>query len=149
MTDYAVVKTAFMAKARTIPTYIKHGWQVTDDDADANRGADCFLIFRPGAAPMEQFLSKKIIKVDWNLIFDMQIRYKTYKTSWKLFEDFRDAILDKFVFTNDIYLAGVPFVEDVRLQANEAPGQKPPDVVTPTWIGQTLTAIITQKIVRI
>jgi len=149
VTDYyGACKTAFMTKARTITPYIKQAWQVTDDDTDANRGAECFMIFRPGSAPMEQYLTKKIIKVDWNLIFDVQIRYKTYKTSWKLFEDFRMAILNKFVFTDDPFL-DVPFVEDVRILANDAPGQKPPDVPTPTWIGQTLTAIVTQRIVRI
>jgi len=150
MTDYyGACKTAFMAKARTITPYIKHDWQVTDDDTDANRGADCFMIFRPGPAPIEQYLTKKIIKVDWHLIFDMQIRYKTYKTSWNLFEAFRTAILNKFVFTDDPFLSTVPFIEDVRVLANEEPGQKPPDAATPAWLGQTMTAIITQKIVRI
>jgi hypothetical protein len=149
MTDYyALIKSAFMVKARTISPYIVQSWQVTDDDTDANRGADCFMIFRPGSVGLAPQNTKKIIKVDWTLIFDMQIRYKNYKTSWSLFEEFRTAILNKFVFTDDPFL-DIPFFEDLVIQASEEPGQKPANVASPTWIGQTLRAIITQRIVRI
>lgn len=149
MTDlYGVVKTAFMTKARTITPYIKQDWQVTSDDTDANRGAECFMIFRPGGAPTSYDRTKKIIIVNWRLDFDIQIRYKTYKTSWKLFEDFRTAILNKFVFTNDPFL-DVPYFMDLVIDSSQSPGQKPPDVPTPVWIGQTMTAIVTQQIVRI
>ena len=149
MTDlYGVCKTAFMTKARTITDYVKYDWQVTDDDSDINKGAECFMVFRPGGAPANYDRTKKIIIVNWRLTFDMQIRYKTYKTSWKLFEDFRMAIMNKFVFTDDTFL-DVPYFMDLVLDASQEPGQRPPDVTTPVWIGQTMNVTITQQIVRI
>jgi len=145
---YGDCKTAFMAKARTITSHIEHDWQVTDDDSDVNRGADCFMIFRPGSSTMEPYKTKKIIVARWELIFDMQIRYKTYKTSWNLFETFRTAIFNKFVFTETPFL-DIPYFEDLIIRADQRPGQSPPDVVVPAWLGTTMTAVITQSIVRI
>lgn len=150
MTDhYNLCKQAFMTKARTMTDFIKKDYQVTDDDADVNRGAQCYMIFRPGPAPITPFLTRKILTVEWNLIFDMQVKFKAYKESWTLFENFRTAILNKFVFTNDYLLPGVQNVDNVMILANQSPGQKPPDVPSPNWLGQTMTAVITQQITRI
>ena len=76
--DYAAIKNAFMVKARTLTDYFAHPWQVTDDDADANRGAKYFMILKPGSVPVSLVLNtKKIYSVQWNIIFDLQVKYKS------------------------------------------------------------------------
>lgn len=146
--DYSAVQTGFMTKARTLTQYFKHPWQVTDDDSDANRGANHFLILKPGEVPVNpipNLPTKKMYRVNWNIIFDMQVRYRNYKDSWNEFSIMRDALLNLFVFTVDKTLPGVNGIWDVIITAPEPPGQKPPEGA-PTWIGQQMIAIIEQHI---
>lgn len=153
--DYEVIKNGFMIKARTLTDHFTYDWQVTDNDADANRGALQFLITQPGAAPITLtpgLATKKIYDVSWNIVFDIQIKYKDYKTSWNKFSALRDAILNLYVFTLDktlptdkTFTAFVPGIWDIMITAPEPPGQKPPGG-TPTWIGQRLIAVILQRI---
>lgn len=147
--DYSSVKAGFMTKARTLTQYFAHSWQVTDDDADANRGAEYYMILKPGSVPVSPMSAalntKKIYKVDWNIVFDLQVKYKNYKTSWNKFETIRDSVLNLFVFTTDKTLPDVPWIWDITITAPEPPGQKPPEA-TPVWLGQQMIAIITQQI---
>ena len=146
--DYAAIKTGFMTKARTLTEFFVHPYQVTDDDADVNRGAIYYMICRPGAVPIgyvPRLETKKLYNVNWNIVFDLQHRYKSFKESWQHFADLRDAVLNKFVFTIDKSLPGTIGIWDVTITAPEPPGQKPPEGA-PTWIGQTLIAVISQRI---
>ena len=146
--DYSSIKTGFMTKARTLTDYFVHSWQVTDDDADANRGAKYYMILKPGSipiAPVPGLQTKKLYKVDWNIVFDLQVKYKNYKTSWDEFTALRDAVLNLFVFNTTKTLPGVAWIWDINITAPEPPGQKPPEA-TPVWLGQQMIAIITQHI---
>lgn len=151
--DYTVIKNGFIQKARTLKqlngsAYFVHDYQVTDDDADANRGGKYFLLLKPGAVPISpipNLVSKKFYKVDWNIVFDLQVRYKSYKESWDEFTLIRDAVLNLFVFTLDKSLPGVLNIWDVSITAPNMPGQKPPES-TPVWLGQQMIAIIEQHI---
>lgn len=146
--NYAEIANGFMAKARTLTQYFKHSWQVTDNDADANRGADYYIILKPGSlpvGPVPNAVTKKMYRVEWNIIFDMQLRYKEYKTSWSNFAKMRDDLFNLFVFTIDKSLPGVNGIWDINITAPEPPGQKPPEGA-PTWIGQQMIAVVTQDI---
>jgi hypothetical protein len=146
--DYAAVKNGFITKARTLTDYFTHSWQVTDDDSDANRGGKHFLIVKPGAvpiAPLPNLVTKKIYQVDWNLVFDLQVKYKSYKQAWGEFSGLRDAVLNLFVFTMKKELPGVFGVWNVMITAPEPPGLKMSGGL-PTWAGQQCVAIVTQRI---
>ncbi len=154
--DYNLIKNGFMMKARTLKKYFQYDYQVTDDETDVNRGGVHWIITRPGAAPITPWpgeKSKKFYQVNWNLVFDMQIKYKNYKTSWNQFGEMRDAVFNLFVFTLDKSLpdptseegALIKGIWDIAITAPDIPGQKPP-AGAPTWIGQQLIAIITQRI---
>ena len=89
--------------------------------------------------------TKKLYRVNWNITFDLQVKYKDFKTSWNEFTALRDAVLNKFVFTMDQSIPGTFGVWNVAITAPDPPGQKPPEGA-PTWVGQQLVAIITQQI---
>jgi hypothetical protein len=146
--NFPLVKAGFMAKARTIELLSKKTWQVTDDDTDVNRGATHFLIVKPGAAnigPVPNNPTMKLYYVGWNITFDLQVKYKNYKESWGQFEEIRDLVLNKFVFTLDKNLPGVKNVMNVTITAPDPPGQKPPEG-TANWVGQQMVATIMQEI---
>ncbi len=146
--DFKAINAGFMTKARTLTEYFKQPFQVTDNDADVNRGAKYYLITRPGAAPIATSPTnptKKIYYITWGIVFDLQVKYKEYKESWNEFATIRDSILNLYVFTEDKTIPGVKMVKDVMIVAPEPPGQKPPDGV-PTWVGQQLICNITQEI---
>jgi hypothetical protein len=148
--SFPIIKDGFMAKMRTLKRadgtkpYFNNAYQVTDDEAAVNRGAKYWIITRPGSAPITPQQTKKIYNVAWGIVFDMQIRYKSYKESWDEFGLMRDAILKLFVFTLDKTLPGVKGIWDITISAPDLPGYKPPN--SPTWIGQQMTATITQQI---
>ena len=147
--NYTAIRDGFMVKARTLNTYFKADWQVTDDEAAVNRGAKYWMILRPGAVPIGPVpglpATKKIYNVNWNIVFDLQLQYKSFKESWNDFSTMRDAVLNKFVFTLDKTLPDVKGIWDISITAPEPPGQKPP-TGAPTWIGQRMTAVIIQRI---
>ena len=146
--NYTTIRDGFMTKARTLTQYFVQSWQVTDDEADVNRGAKFYMILRPGAAPITPVAgleTKKIYRINWNITFDLQVKYKDFKTSWNEFTALRDSVLNKFVFTLDQSIPGTFGVWNVAITAPDPPGQKPPEGA-PTWVGQQLVAIITQQI---
>jgi hypothetical protein len=146
--DYTVLRNGFMTKARTLTNYFVQSWQVTDDEADVNRGAKYYMILRPGAvpiAPVPGLQSKKLFRANWNITFDLQVKYINFKSSWNEFTMLRDAVLNKFVFTMDPSIPGTFGVWDVSITAPDPPGQKPPEGA-PAWVGQQMVAILTQQI---
>ena len=146
--DYTAIRDGFMTKARTLTAYFPQPYQVTDDEADVNRGAKHYMILRPGAAPIAPVAglqSKKLFRISWNITFDLQVRYKDFKHSWNEFTDLRDAILNLFVFTMDPSIPGTFGIWDVSLTAPDPPGQKDQNG-SPAWLGQQITAVIVQQI---
>lgn len=144
MTDfYQQCEEAFMAKARTLTKFFEHDWQVSDDDTVINRGADYFLIVRPGAFPITPQDTRKILNVDWNITSDLYVRWQDYKTSWSLFKELRSDLFN--LFLADPGLDRTPNVWNVMLLSTSNPGQAPEEG-RPAFIGQTLTAIITQRV---
>jgi hypothetical protein len=137
--DYTVLRNGFMTKARTLTNYFVQSWQVTDDEADVNRGAKYYMILRPGAVPIAPF------RANWNITIDLQVKYINFKSSWNEFTMLRDAVLNKFVFTMDPSIPGTFGVWDVSITAPDPPGQKPPEGA-PAWVGQQMVAILTQQI---
>lgn len=144
--DYTALRNGFMTKARTLTAYFPQSWQVSDDEADVNRGAKYYMILRPGAVPIAPVLgSKKIYRANWNITFDLQVKYTNFKNSWNEFTILRDAVLNKFVFTMDPSIPGTFGIWDVSITAPDPPGQKPPEGA-PAWVGQQMVAILTQQI---
>lgn len=152
--DYDVIVQGFMRKMRTLTQYFAHDWQVTDDETNVNRGGVYWVITRPGALPINPWPgvqnSKTVYSVDWNIVFDAQVKYASYKESWPKFAEMRDAIINLYVLRLDKSLPdanGNPIkgIWDISITAPDPPGQKPP-AGTPTWVGQQLIAVITQRI---
>jgi hypothetical protein len=146
--DYTLIRDGFITKARTLTQYFVNSWQVSDDASSVNRGAKYMMILRPGAvpiAPMPGLQSKKIFRVSWQISFDLQVKYVSFKESWNEFTMLRDAVLNKFVFTMDPVIPGTYGIWDVSITAPEPPGQQPPSGA-PTWLGQTLIATLVQQI---
>jgi hypothetical protein len=146
--NFTAIRDGFITKAQTLTQYFPQPWQVSDDAANANRGAKYLMILRPGAAPIAPVAglqSKKLYRISWNISFDIQVKYSNFKTSWNEFTMLRDAILNLFVFTMDPSIPGTFGIWDVSVTAPDPPGQSPPEGA-PTWLGQTLIATLVQQI---
>lgn len=151
MTDqYTVCETAMLTVLRTLTAYFttpaKAAWQVTTDDADLLKGADYFLLARPGSFPVTN-LSAKEDNYDWQIDLDIYVRYKNYRTSWSNFKAFRWSVIE--VLRQNPSLGKTANVWRVSVEAAEKPGyltDKDVEGATPNFIIQTLSITITQRI---
>jgi hypothetical protein len=146
--NYTALRDGFITKAKTLTQYFVQPWQVSDDASNVNRGAKYLMILRPGAvpiAPVPGLQSKKLFRVSWQISFDLQVKYVSFKESWSEFTMLRDAVLNKFVFTMDPSIPGTFGVWNILITAPDPPGQQP-ETGAPTWLGQTLIATLEQQI---
>ena len=146
--NYTLIRDGFITKAKTLTQYFPQPWSVSDDASNVNRGAKFLMILRPGAAPIAPVAglqSKKLYRISWQISFDLQVKYVSFKESWSEFTDLRDAVLNLFVFTMDQSIPGTFGIWDVSITAPEPPGQAPPEGA-PTWLGQTLIATLVQQL---
>ena len=131
------------------PSFFKNDKQVSDDDSVLAEGAEYWIVYRPGAFPIQDdLLSQKIMDVNWNVTMDLYVRYKIYKESWGKFRKFRAAIF--FLLHSDQHLGGQHNISRVSLSSNEiaqyfrfantAPEAKP------NFLIQTCTVVIRQRV---
>jgi hypothetical protein len=131
---------------RTLTPYIVNDWQVSDDDTVIQKGADYFILVRPGAFPYQR-QTERLSTVYWNVVMDLFVRYKDYKESWNKFKAFR-AVVFSLLMENPT-LGGAAGVVQVNLTGEEGPQYlKFSDVpdAKPNFIVQTVRAVIAQYV---
>lgn len=147
MTDfYAECETGAMVLLRTLTAHFKHDWQVSSDDTVLAKGEDYFVIVRPGAFPLER-MTEQLARVGWNIVLDLHVRYKDYKTSWSKFKTFRSDIFN--LLMNHPTLNDTSGVLRVDVTGEEqAQYLKFSDVANaqPAFIIQTVRAVVYQYI---
>ena len=149
MTDhYAQCENALVALLlKEMPTYFKHGWQVSDDDTGLSRGEDYFVVVRPSTFPVVPVAGRSIADIQWHVTMTIYCRYTEYSESLKRFKAFRSTILN-VVYQNklrDITNVGGAVIQsksDVFYHFNTEP--KPG--MKPNFIGQTLDVTINQRV---
>jgi hypothetical protein len=142
MTDqYAVVEGAVMTKLRTLTALFPKASQVTDNDAELNTGADYWAIFQPGAFPNTR-VDGHTVDVNWQIIFDLYVRYKTRKESLPKFKAARSEV---FNLLHPASINSTAGVSKLILSASgglqqDAPGDNP------NFLIQTFSCIVTQRV---
>jgi hypothetical protein len=142
MTDhYAECETALMVQLRTLTGLFPKDWQVSDDDAVLNRGADTFAIFQPDAMPQTRADGRDVF-FNWVVLFDLYVRYKTRAESLSRFKAARSAIVN---LVSPFCLNGTNNISRTVLSASGGLQQDIPGD-NPNFIIQTLSATITQRV---
>lgn len=147
---YQQCEDALVVRLRTLnPSFFKDNKQVSDDDSVLSEGAEYWIVYRPGAFPInDTLLSQKIMDVNWNVTVDLYVRYKTYKESWGKFRKFRAALF--FLLHQDQHLGGTVNVHRVTLSSNEAAQYfrfaNTSEEARPNFIIQTCNIVIRQRV---
>lgn len=147
---YQQCEDVLAIRIRTLkPSFFKKDEQVSDDDSVIAEGADYWVIYRPGAFPIhDEFLSQKIMDVNWNVTMDLYVRYKTYKESWGKFRKFRAALF--FLLHSDQHLGGQYNISRVTFSSNEVAQyfrfSNTPQEAKPNFIIQTCNVVIRQRV---
>jgi len=143
---YSECEDGFVALLQTLTTYFPNSWQVSDDDSNLMRGAENFVVVRPGAFPTTR-ISDQARYFHWEILFDLDVRFVEYKKSWDKFKEVRSAIIN-LVYSNPT-LGNTLGVFDVALDSREqAQYLKFSDDINakPNFIIQTMRAIVTQRV---
>ncbi len=90
LTDYySQCETGVMNLMLTLTDFFPNAWQVSTNEFNVNKGADYFLVFRPGKFPSAPVAggipisrNNPIRAYDWNMHADLYARYTEYETSW-------------------------------------------------------------------
>lgn len=91
---YSECENAVKAIMLELTDFFKYTWSVSNNDTNIARGGDYFAILRPGAFPLfQQTNTGKIKDYDWNIVFDLYVRYTEYEESWNRFKAVRAAVL--------------------------------------------------------
>ena len=146
---YKQCEQALVVTLRQMTDFFKHEWQVSDDDTNLARGADYFVVYRPGAFPVAGFLqTKRFMDIRWSIIMDIYVRYKTYKDSWDKFKNLRSALFNGL--HEDQTLGGNINVSEVLLASDENAQYfkfaDTPENATPNFIIQTMSMAIKQRV---
>jgi len=130
-----------MTLLRTLTTIFPKAIQVSDDTAVINQGADYWAIFQPAAFPVTR-VDGLTVFVNWQILFDFYVRYKTRKESLPKFKAARSEIFNLF---SPFCLNKVKNVDRTVLSANGALMQ---DIAgdNPNFIYQTFSVVVTQRV---
>ena len=147
---YKQCEDGMVKKARGLTSFFENSWQVSDDDTVLSKGADYFIIYRPGAFPiLRDMQTKKFLDVVWNITVDFYVRYKAYKESWDKFKSLRAAVF--YIFNSDSNLSNTPNVFDVVFSSSENAQYfryaNSPEEAKPNFIIQTGNIAISQRVV--
>ncbi len=73
---------------------LKKDFQVTDNESDMQRGADYYILFRPGSIPPTDaaFNTQKFVDLEWTVIANLFTRFATQKVQWPQFKHFRALV---------------------------------------------------------
>jgi hypothetical protein len=85
------ISAMLMAK---LPQYLVSDWQLTDNEYDFNRGADYFILYRPGQIPLpnDQEADGEILEMHWQVICNVAVRFIQKNLQWTQFGEFRAAV---------------------------------------------------------
>jgi hypothetical protein len=86
-------------------------WQVTDNDSELHRGANYFIVTRPGAFSQVtgDYNSGEIQTIEWETFLRLYVRYQEKAEQWSLLKPFRAAVLRtvlKYRFLGKITING-------------------------------------------
>lgn len=130
-----------MTKLRTLTNLFPNEKQVTDNDADLNTGAEYWAIFQPGSFPGTR-VTGLVRDVNWEIVFDLYVRYKTRAES---LPKFKAARSDLFNLLHPACLNGTNNVSKLILSASGGLQQDTPGE-NPNFIIQTFSAVVTQRV---
>lgn len=137
----------------SLPDQFKHEWQVTDNESDLVRGADYYILFRPGAIPERPvtFQSGSFTYYDWRVNVNLFTRYKEKQLQWPQFKRFRALVL--YVIEKNQFLPNNSNVE--KIVSYSAPEDalywkfKNTSVdADPNMMTQPLSVVLRQRIVH-
>ena len=99
--------------ADNLSDYFVHDWQLTDDETDLLRGADVFILFRPGSKPEAPatFQTSSFTYVDWRVNCNLFVKWIIKKQQWPTFKRMRALVW--FVLENNQWLPNNANVEKV------------------------------------
>lgn len=101
-----------------LPTLFPFSWTVATDDTVLSKGAENFLVVRPGRFPYRKG-DEYAGWYDWEILGDLYIRYQQYKTSWDRFKQVRTELIHlAHMYPNLDNVAGV---EHVSIESREKP----------------------------
>lgn len=155
MTDnYKDCEDAVVVILKTLTTFFKEAWQVSDDDVvltpsgKGSKGtADYLIIYRPGAMPVTR-ISDRIEDYSWDMTLDLFVRYYNFKQAWTQFKAVRSEIINTLMIHPT--LSATHGVHHVSISAGGSPQYmlapnadpyKPPEFVT-----QSLSVTIQQLV---
>lgn len=138
-----------------ITDFFRYPWSVSNNDTNIARGGDYFVVLRPGAFPLfQQSNTGKIKDYDWNIVFDLYVRYTEYEESWKKFKAVRAAVI--YVLDNNPILLctvkpdasaknvwGTGVASDENAQYFTLEGS---EEARPNFIIQTMSVIVRQRV---
>ena len=114
-------------------THKVEDWRVSDNDSNLERGADFFIVMRPGAFPSlpTEYSTGKFVDMEWESFVRLYVKYVEREEQWSTFKPFRWAVIDtlrRYRFLNQVVIDGetlnaVPGVDRIRtVQANDPAG---------------------------
>lgn len=128
------LRAALAAQFFTNPsTHKVEEWRVSDNDSNLERGADYFIVMRPGGFPSlpTEYNTGKWIDVDWESFARLYVKYYEREEQWSTFKPFRWAVIytvRKYRSLSAVTIDGeelsqVPGVDRVRsIEAQEPAG---------------------------
>jgi hypothetical protein len=129
----------------------KKDFQVTDNESDLIRGANYYILFRPGSIPERPvtFQSGSFTYVDWRVNVNLFTRYQEKKLQWPQFKRFRALVIyvmevNQFVPDNGNVEKIVSYSapEDALYwKFNNTPAEAAPNMMT-----QPLSVVVRQRI---
>ena len=142
MTDhYSQCESALMTKLRTLTALFPKENQVSDDPSVLNRGADHWAIFQPDTFTPVRADGTDLF-INWVVLFDLYVRYKSRADSLTRFKAARAAIVE---LISPFSLNGTNNISRTVLAAA---GSLQQDIAgdNPNFIIQTFSATITQRV---
>lgn len=138
-------------------------WRVSDNDSNLERGANYFIVMRPGAFPTlpTEYNTGKVIDVEWESFARLYVRYVERAEQWSTFKPFRWAVIAtvrKYRFLgkvtiNDDEIPEVPNVDRVRsIDANDPAGYwwifetQRQQGLPPSYMYQSLRIVTRQRV---
>jgi hypothetical protein len=114
-------------------THKVEDWRVSDNDSNLERGADFFVVMRPGAFPSlpTEYSTGKWVDMEWETFVRLYVKYTEREEQWSTFKTFRWAAiatirkhrsLSRVTIDNQEFLP-VPGVDRVRsVEASDPAG---------------------------
>lgn len=139
---YALCKAGLIARLRTATDLFPKSYQVSDNEDEINRGADYWIFVLTDAFPNTRIDGSSSF-YNWQIEFDLGVRYITRASSLQRFDVARGRVLN---LLTPVSLNTIKNVSRLTVSSNAKLLQSPPGVENPNFIFQTLLATITQRV---